>query len=580
MTGPSWITGREGALCLERRTTMPNRRLPAAAAFFAAALTAFAVLLWGLQVTSGAAYYAKSQRSIAQVETVPAARGKLLDRNGTILAQDQVTWSAVLAEDVEDQVVRRLKTLCQEEDVAWEGTGPIAGVTPRLLARVKEEGLAGVSFTPAVQRVGSGTLAPHVLGRVGQMSPEEWEVYQDRGYAMDETVGKDGAEGAFESYLHGTPGQKVLETDKDGRITGETNAVQPQAGRDVTLTLDRDLQAAAETALAGFLDRHPQATGGALVALDVRDGGVLAMVSQPGYDAASFSADYAALSQDEAHPLMNRAVQGLYAPGSTFKLVTAAAALEEGFLTPETQILDTGRYTYYKSPQPQCWLYRQEGKTHGLETVSEAIADSCNIFFYDAGRRVGIDMLGQYARALGLGEKTGIELAGEQAGVVAGPEYTASVGGTWYEGSVLSAAIGQENNRFTPLQLAHMVATLVGGGDRWQVHLLQKVAGEAPREKVRLGKVNLSPAMWRPSRRMLAVTQSGSLAAAFQSLPVQVGAKTGSAQVDGEETSNAVLVCFAPYEDPEIALAVVVEQGGSGSSLGTVAAQVIQAYVQ
>ena len=176
------------------------------------------------------------------------------------------------------------------------------------------------------------------------MSPEEWEVYQDRGYAMDETVGKDGAEGAFESYLHGTPGQKVLETDKDGRITGETNAVQPQAGRDVTLTLDRDLQAAAETALAGFLDRHPQATGGALVALDVRDGGVLAMVSQPGYDAASFSADYAALSQDEAHPLMNRAVQGLYAPGSTFKLVTAAAALEEGFLTPETQILDTGRY--------------------------------------------------------------------------------------------------------------------------------------------------------------------------------------------------------------------------------------------
>ena len=155
------------------------------------------------------------------------------------------------------------------------------------------------------------------------------------------------------------------------------------------------------------------------------------------------------------------------------------------------------------------------------------------------------------------------------------------MGGTWYEGSDLSAAIGQENNRFTPLQLAHMVATLVGGGDRWQVHLLQKVAGEAPREKVRLGKVNLSPGNVAAIKEgMLAVTQSGSLAAAFQSLPVQVGAKTGSAQVDGEETSNAVLVCFAPYEDPEIALAVVVEQGGSGSSLGTVAAQVIQAYVQ
>ena len=209
---------------------MPNRRLPAAAAFFAAALTAFAVLLWGLQVTSGAAYYAKSQRSIAQVETVPAARGKLLDRNGTILAQDQVTWSAVLAEDVEDQVVRRLKTLCQEEDVAWEGTGPIAGVTPRLLARVKEEGLAGVSFTPAVQRVGSGTLAPHVLGRVGQMSPEEWEVYQDRGYAMDETVGKDGAEGAFESYLHGTPARRCWRPTRTAGSPGRPTRCSPRRG--------------------------------------------------------------------------------------------------------------------------------------------------------------------------------------------------------------------------------------------------------------------------------------------------------------------------------------------------------------
>ncbi|MFR2157660.1 MAG: hypothetical protein ACLS43_11540 [Evtepia gabavorous] len=206
---------------------MPNRRLPAAAAF-AAALTAFAVLLWGLQVPAARPTMPNPSEALPS-GTVPAAR--VPDRNGTILAQDQVTWSAVLAEDVEDQVVRRLKTLCQEEDVAWEGTGPIAGVTPRLLARVKEEGLAGVSFTPAVQRVGSGTLAPHVLGRVGQMSPEEWEVYQDRGYAMDETVGKDGAEGAFESYLHGTPGQKCR-TDKDGWITGRPMRCSPRRGCD------------------------------------------------------------------------------------------------------------------------------------------------------------------------------------------------------------------------------------------------------------------------------------------------------------------------------------------------------------
>lgn len=559
---------------------MPPRRLFAAGGFFAAVLVLFALLLWNLQITSGAAYYAKSQRSIAQVDTIPAARGRLLDRNGKVLARDETTWSAQLAEDITPAVLSRLQTLCREEGVAWEGSGPIQEVTPRLLARITEEALAGVTFSPTVQRQGSGDLAPHVLGRVGAMSPQEWEIYQDRGYAMAETVGKDGAEAAFESYLHGTPGQRVVETDRRGQITSTSFSVQPQAGKDVTLTLDRALQQSAQEAMTTFLDEHPNAAGGALVALDVSDGGVLAMVSLPGYDEATFSADYPALAADENNPLMNRAVQGLYAPGSTFKLVTAAAALEEGFLTPETQILDTGRYTYYDSPQPQCWLYRQEGKTHGLETVSEAIADSCNIFFYDAGRRVGIETLGDYARALGLGEKTGIELAGEQAGVVAGPTYTESIGGTWYEGSVLSAAIGQENNRFTPLQLAHMTATLVGDGSRWQVHLLKQVEGEEAQEKVSLGQVRLSQTNVAAIKEgMLAVTQSGSLAAAFQDLPVQVGAKTGSVQVTGEETSNAVLVCFAPYDDPQIALALVAEQGGSGAALGEAAAQVIETYL-
>ena len=559
---------------------MPPRRLFAAGGFFAAVLVLFALLLWNLQITSGAAYYAKSQRSIAQVDTIPAARGRLLDRNGKVLARDETTWSAQLAEDITPAVLSRLQTLCREEGVAWEGSGPIQEVTPRLLARITEEALAGVTFSPTVQRQGSGDLAPHVLGRVGAMSPQEWEIYQDRGYAMAETVGKDGAEAAFEAYLHGTPGQRVVETDRRGQITSTSFSVQPQAGKDVTLTLDRALQQSAQEAMTTFLDEHPNAAGGALVALDISDGGVLAMVSLPGYDEATFSADYPALAADENNPLMKRAVQGLYAPGSTFKLVTAAAALEEGFLTPETQILDTGRYTYYDSPQPQCWLYRQEGRTHGLETVSEAIADSCNIFFYYAGRRVGIETLGDYARALGLGEKTGIELAGEQAGVVAGPTYTESIGGTWYEGSVLSAAIGQENNRFTPLQLAHMTATLVGDGSRWQVHLLKQVEGEEAQEKVSLGQVRLSQTNVAAIKEgMLAVTQSGSLAAAFQDLPVQVGAKTGSAQVTGEETSNAVLVCFAPYDDPQIALALVAEQGGSGAALGEAAAQVIETYL-
>lgn len=543
-------------------------------------LLAFTVLLWRLQVTAGAAYFEKSQRSIAELEPVAAARGKLLDRRGNILAQDSVSWTVTLAEDCDPSVRRRLSALCREAAVEWDGQGDIPHAGAALLARLQEEELEGVSVSPAVKRQGSGDLAPQLLGRVGAMSQEEWARYRDQGYALNETVGKDGAEEAFEALLHGSPGVRLVERDRQGRRTKQAYAQTPVAGQDVTLTLDSRLQAAARAALAAALEGNPQATGAAAVVLDVRDGGVLAMVSLPDYDTERFSQDYTALAQRPDHPLLNRAIQGLYAPGSTFKLVTAAAALEEGVVTPETEILDTGRYTYYKTPQPQCWIFREEGRTHGPETLSKAIADSCNIYFYDVGRRLGIETLDRYARALGLGECTGIELAGEQPGVVAGPAYTRSLGETWYEGSVLSAAIGQENNRFTPLQLAHMTATLVGGGTRWQVHLLKKAAGEDYTPQA-LGSLDLQPAHLDAIKAgMLAVTQEGSLALAFRDLPVAAGAKTGSAQVAGAELANAALVAFAPYEDPEIALAIVVEQGGSGTALGVPAVEILQAYFQ
>lgn len=556
---------------------MKKFRCYTAAGLFLGLLVFFAVLLWDLQVVSGAAYYEKSQQAIARTETVPAARGKLLDRNGKILAQDKVSWVVRVAGDCPEPDLQQLETLCREEGVDWSGVGDITTPTPELLVRVKAADLTRVKVEPMVTRTGSGNLAPHVVGRVGAMTPEQWEVYENAGYPMDARVGQDGAEAAFEDLLHGTDGIRVIHTDRQGEVTGEGYGVQPQPGQDVTLTLDKDLQETLQTALGDFLTARG-CSGGAGVVLDVRDGGVLAMASLPGYDTATFSAHYTDLAQDPTTPLVNRAIQGLYAPGSTFKLVTAAAALEEGVLTPEAQILDTGRYTYYTTPQPQCWLYRQEGRTHGLETLTEALTDSCNIFFYDAGRRVGIQTLDTWAHALGLGESTGIELAGEGTGVVAGPAYTQSVGGTWYEGSVLSAAIGQENNRFTPLQLAHMTATLVGNGNRWQVHLLRKAGGEVY-TPVSLGKVSIATENLKAIKEgMLAVTQTGSLAAAFRDLPVEVGAKTGSAQVGSNRAANAVLVAFAPYEDPQIALALVAEEGGSGSALGEVAAAILEDY--
>ena len=223
-----------------------SKRHAAAAGSFLLLLAVFAGLLWNLQIISGAAYYEKSQQSIAQIETVPAARGKLLDRKGRILAQDTTSWAGTVDSHCAPEVLDRLLQLCREEGIPWTGEGPMEDVTSRFLARVTEEELTGVSFSPVAARQSSGSLAPHLLGRVGPMSPQEWALYQNKGYAMDARVGKDGAEAAFESFLRGIPGTKIIQKDRAGRVVSETYRQQPQPGKNVTLTLDRDLQKTAK----------------------------------------------------------------------------------------------------------------------------------------------------------------------------------------------------------------------------------------------------------------------------------------------------------------------------------------------
>lgn len=458
-------------------------------------------------------------------------------------------------------------------------------VDPEWIVRVKELDLPGVSVTAVAARQYKTTVAAHILGRVGKMDESEWKYYQPVGYGMDDTIGKDGVEQAFEQYLHGSKGKLALETDSKGSTAGETWITMPQPGDDLELTVDLGLQEKTEEALASVVSKQKGAEGAAAVILDVTDGGVLAMASYPTYDLSTFSADYGGISSDPLRPMFNRSLQGAYPPGSTFKMVTAIGALEEGVITPETKILDTGIYRYYKSPRPKCWIYRQYHRTHGLETVSKAITDSCNIFFYDTGRRLGIDRLEDYARRFGLGQKTGIELTGEEAGSIAGPEYSEANGQTWYEGSILSAAIGQENNRVTPLQLANYLSTLVNGGNHWQVHLFNRVLDHSTGrvlktyEKTLLSTVEMQPENLNAVKEgMRNVTENGSVSRYFRRLPVTAGAKTGSAQVAGSENSNAVFVCFAPYDQPKIAIAIVVEKGGSGSELGSVAADILNYY--
>lgn len=468
-------------------------------------------------------------------------------------------------------------------------------VSTEVLSLITDGRYEGVTIRTASARVYNTALAAHILGTIGPIWQEEWSSnedtgyvgYADKGYSMNDLVGKDGVEKAFESYLRGTDGRRLITTDETGKITGELYTREPQPGGTVALTLDIDLQADVEVALAetisGMIDKDSNERGGAAAVVSVGTGEVLALASYPTYDLSTFNEDYDELVNDQRLPMFNRATQGIYAPGSTFKMVTAVAALESGIITPSSIIQDRGIYTYYKDPQPMCWIYSQTGSTHGRINVSQAITDSCNYFFYEVGRLTGIRTLDSYASQFGLGQSTGIEI-GDSSGVLASPEWAESHDQEWTDGQTITAAIGQSYNLFTPLQLANYVATLVGGGDHYQAHLLKNVKAydnsrllymydDNPINTVEMSDTTLSAV----TRGMHELTVSGSVAYAFENCVVSAGAKTGSAQV-GTDIANGVFVAYAPYEKPEIAVAIVIEKGGSGAALANTAVEIINSW--
>ena len=468
-------------------------------------------------------------------------------------------------------------------------------VSTEVLSLITDGRYEGVTIRTASARVYNTALAAHILGTIGPIWQEEWSSnedtgyvgYADKGYSMNDLVGKDGVEKAFESYLRGTDGRRLITTDETGKITGELYTREPQPGGTVALTLDIDLQADVEAALAetisGMIDKDSNERGGAAAVVSVGTGEVLALASYPTYDLSTFNEDYDELVNDQRLPMFNRATQGIYAPGSTFKMVTAVAALESGIITPSSIIQDRGIYTYYKDPQPMCWIYSQTGSTHGRINVSQAITDSCNYFFYEVGRLTGIRTLDSYASQFGLGQSTGIEI-GDSSGVLASPEWAESHDQEWTDGQTITAAIGQSYNLFTPLQLANYVATLVGGGDHYQAHLLKNVKAydnsrllymydDKPTNTVEISDSTLSAV----TKGMHELTVSGSVAYAFENCVVSAGAKTGSAQV-GTDIANGVFVAYAPYENPEIAVAIVIEKGGSGAALANTAVEIINSW--
>lgn len=456
------------------------------------------------------------------------------------------------------------------------------GVSITFISKVKESALAGVRIETATTRKYETSYAAHVLGYTGSITRNNWDRYKELGYPMDATVGVEGIELAFEEQLHGVSGSRLIEKDQDGNTTGQEWRKEPEPGDNVVLTLDMALQAATEDLLAQYAGRQEDSSKGMAAAVVDMSGGVLALASYPTYDLASFRENFSQLQDDESKPLNNRATMGLYAPGSTFKPLTAIAALSSGTIEPRDTVECTAWYRFYPDVSPACWI--APGR-HGKENVTQAIKDSCNIFFYDVGRRTGIDTLQEYAQKFGLGEYTGIEIS-EYKGWVAGPEANAHFNLPWYGGDIMNAAIGQGTNQFTPLQLANYIATLVNGGNHYACHLLKECKSSdysqvtQTYEAAPLHTIDIQPEdLAAVKQGMYDLSKTYTMARWFSSLPVEVGCKTGTAETSSKAaTTNAVFVCFAPYDDPQVALCLVAEGGDAGGSLAELAAGILAQY--
>ena len=473
-------------------------------------------------------------------------------------------------------------------------------VERNLITKIKEQSrsLPGVMVEVEPIREYKTLSAAHILGRVGIIYREEYAELKKLGYKQTDLVGKDGIEKAYESYLRGIDGSKTTETTVTGKTTTVLYEEPPVLGKNCVLTIDLKMQEAAEAALAETVPRlrregatnsrwgGADAKGAAVVAIDVKTGGLLVSASYPTYDISQYSKNYNAMKNDKYLPMFNRAIQGAYPPGSTFKMVTAVAGLEEDIIEPKEKMLTTGKYMYYApSTTPMCDIFRQYGKTHGEIDVAEAIKVSCNYFFYDVGRRVGIEKLSDWAHRFGLGEKTGVEISGEVSGQVASAEAREANGKVWYPGETLSAAIGQSDTMVTPIQLANYIAQLANHGVRYKPHLLKSVRDPETNEEIMVtspelaGEVEMSDETYRAiveGMRRGAQEPGGTSYSMFGTYPVAVAGKTGSAQAPGG--SHAVYVAFAPADDPEVAVAVVVENGGQGSRIPGVAKAVFDAY--
>lgn len=464
------------------------------------------------------------------------------------------------------------------------------------LAAITELNIPGVNVETSTVRQYNTTYAAHILGRIGLMNAEEYEIYKEKDYAMDAYVGKEGLERAFEDDLHGTDGLRVTTISADGTVLEEYYKTMPQAGKNIELTIDIDLQKVSEDALKAHIlslrEDDGDAEGGAVVVQQVKTGQILACASYPTFDPATYSQKYNELLETDFAPLYNRALQAAYPPGSTYKMVTTIASIDSGTIGRWVEIEDKGIYRRFEDVgyTPRCMLYTTAGATHGYVNAMEALAVSCNYYFYEVGYQTGITKIDEVAKALGLGEATGVELD-ESVGRRANAEtkkllYSKGYDG-WYDADTVAAAIGQSENRFTPMQLACYTSALANHGTRYKATFLQRVLSSDYSEllyestPVVASQLNISDeayAAYTEGMRLSVTWANGTSHYYLGDYDVAVCAKTGTAEHGGNGSDNAAYVLYAPADDPQIAIAVYVEKGTPGSRLAKVARAILDAY--
>lgn len=450
-------------------------------------------------------------------------------------------------------------------------------VSDEIMQTVLESGmlLSGVDINvvPFREYV-DGTLAPHLIGSVGPIYADEWANYKDLGYSYDDKVGKSGIEYLAEEYLHGIDGEITYKIDAKGKILSSEITKQPTPGKTVVLNLDKSIQSATQvalkTAIEGLKANGGSVTGGAAVMMNVKTGGVLASANYPSYDLTTYSKDFNSLLADKGRPLTDRAFQGIYPPGSTVKPIVAVAALENDKLKFDETVVCTHRYTKYHDYQPSCM------GTHGRIGLETALSRSCNFFFFEMGYRLGLRNINKYFKMFGLGVKTGVDV--HDSGGLLVESVSEGLGG-----STLQAAIGQMN-AFTPLQLAVYVSTMSNEGTRYKAGLVDKIVSYDMSKTYKdilpetMESFDINENVIKAVKAgMLSVTEDGTGSATFKNYSIKVGGKTGTSQVAGA-ADHSVFVCFAPFDNPEVAVAIVLEHGSSSRTCSSVGRSMLDAY--